>query len=97
MHGITGPLEVFEGNKGFMQTIAGPFDIDWSKEHLDCVPRTILKRYNAEVHSQSCIECVLELRSESGVAPQDIAKVDADVFDVPYTSSEAGKKVPNAA
>ena len=27
-HGITGPEAVFEGNKGFMETIAGPFEID---------------------------------------------------------------------
>ena len=31
MRGITGPLEVFEGNKGFMDAIAGPFDIDWAR------------------------------------------------------------------
>ncbi len=30
MRGVTGPLEVFEGNKGFMDSIAGPFQIDWS-------------------------------------------------------------------
>jgi 2-methylcitrate dehydratase len=84
MRGITGPLEVFEGNKGFMQTIAGPFDIDWSKEQLDRVPRTILKRYNAEVHSQSSIECALELRNESHIAPHDIIRVDVEIFDVAY-------------
>ena len=30
MRGITGPLEVFEGNKGFMDAIAGEFKINWS-------------------------------------------------------------------
>src|SRR4029077_9913976 len=30
--GITGPLEVFEGKKGFMDSIAGPFEIDWHQE-----------------------------------------------------------------
>ena len=34
MRGITGPLEVFEGNKGFMDVIAGEFEIDWSQENL---------------------------------------------------------------
>jgi len=29
MRGITGPLEVFEGNMGFMEAIAGPFELDW--------------------------------------------------------------------
>src|SRR5207248_8266180 len=32
MRGVTGPLEVFEGNKGFMDAISGRFDIDWSEE-----------------------------------------------------------------
>jgi len=49
MRGITGPLEVFEGTKGFMDAIAGPFEIDWSKEDLERVTRTILKQYNAEI------------------------------------------------
>ncbi len=35
MRGITGPLEVFEGNKGFKETISGPFQIDWSKENAE--------------------------------------------------------------
>ena len=34
MRGITGPLEVFEGNKGFMDAIAGRFKIDWSAEKI---------------------------------------------------------------
>src|SRR5207237_7646673 len=29
-HGVTGPEAVFEGNKGFKETISGPFTIDWS-------------------------------------------------------------------
>src|SRR5213078_2777959 len=32
--GITGPAEVFEGNKGFMDSIAGQFEIHWEREDL---------------------------------------------------------------
>src|SRR5437588_1064136 len=60
--GITGPAEVFEGNKGFMDSIAGPFEIRWEGEDLERVRRTFLKRYNAEIHSQSALEALLELR-----------------------------------
>lgn len=35
MRGITGPSEVFEGNKGFMDAISGHFELDWSKEDLE--------------------------------------------------------------
>lgn len=53
--GVTGPLEVFEGEKGFMDAIAGCFHIDWTLENLDRVMATILKEYNAEVHSQTAM------------------------------------------
>ena len=32
--GITGPMGVFEGPKGFMDAIAGRFELDWSGEDL---------------------------------------------------------------
>src|SRR5690625_97824 len=34
-YGITGPEEVFEGNKGFKESIAGDFEIDWEKEDME--------------------------------------------------------------
>lgn len=84
MRGITGPPEVFEGNKGFMETIAGQFSIDWSRENLERVRRTILKRYNAEIHSQSTLEAVLELREQHGFSAADVERVEIEVFDVAY-------------
>lgn len=84
MRGITGPSEVFEGSKGFMDSIAGRFDIDWSREDLERVTRTILKKYNAEVHSQSAIEGLLELHAEHALRAEDIARVEIEVFDVAY-------------
>lgn len=84
MRGITGPLEVFEGNKGFMDTIAGQFEINWSQEDLERVTQTILKRYNAEIHSQSILEGVLEIRQEQALAAEDVLKVEIETFDVAY-------------
>lgn len=84
MRGITGPLEVFEGNKGFMDTIAGQFEINWSQEDLERVTQTILKRYNAEIHSQSILEGVLEIRQEQALAVEDVLKIEIETFDVAY-------------
>ena len=70
--GITGPLEVFEGNKGFMEAISGQFEINWEREDLERVTWTILKRFNAEIHSQSAIEGVLELQKRHGFAAGDV-------------------------
>ncbi|MDN3515665.1 MAG: MmgE/PrpD family protein [Candidatus Brocadia sp.] len=84
MRGVTGPLEVFEGNKGFMDAIAGRFEINWSQEDLERVTHTILKRYNAEIHSQSAIEGVLELKREYRFTADDVERVEIGIFDVAY-------------
>ncbi len=84
MRGITGPLEVFEGNKGFMDTIAGRFEIDWQKENLEIVRRTSLKKYNAEFHSQSALEGILELKASHPLRPEEIDRIEIEIFDVAY-------------
>jgi len=82
--GITGPLEVFEGNKGFMEAISGRFEIDWSREDLERVTRTILKRYNAETHSQSAIEGILELKQAHPFTAADVERIEVAIFPVAY-------------
>jgi 2-methylcitrate dehydratase len=84
MRGITGPLEAFEGNKGFMDAIAGRFDIDWAREDLERVTRTIVKKYNAEIHSQSTLEGALELMRDQAIRPEAIERIEIDTFDVAY-------------
>lgn len=84
MRGITGPLEVFEGNKGFMETITGKFEIDWFRENLEKVTQTILKKYNAEIHSQSAIEGILELKKDHGLTGKEVERIDLEIFDVAY-------------
>jgi 2-methylcitrate dehydratase len=96
MRGITGPSEVFEGNKGLMETITGPFELDWSKENLERITQTIVKKYNAELHSQSTIEGVLELKQEYGFTGADIRQIDIEIFDVAYNiigGGEEGEKI----
>lgn len=94
--GITGPLAVFEGNKGLKDAITGPFEIDWLSEDLERVTRTIIKRYNAEIHSQSAIEGLLALRRRTGVPADGIDAISLDTFDVAFNiiggGEEGGKK-----
>lgn len=92
MRGITGPREVFEGNKGFMESISGRFAIDWSSENLESVNHTILKRYNAEIHSQSSIECILQLREEHHLQPEDVSRIEINIFDVAYNIIGGGEE-----
>lgn len=96
MHGITGPEEVFEGNKGFKEAIAGDFQISWEKEDLERVTKTIIKKYNAEIHSQSTLEGVQYLINTYSFQADDIEKIVLNTFDVAYNiiggGEEGGKK-----
>ncbi|HKK45787.1 MAG TPA: MmgE/PrpD family protein [Balneolaceae bacterium] len=83
-YGITGPPAVFEGNKGFMESIAGQFSIDWLQEDLERVTDTITKKYNAEIHSQSSIEGMIELKHKHGFTADEVEKIEIEIFDVAY-------------
>ncbi len=90
--GVTGPLEVFEGEKGFMDAVAGYFELDWDHEDLERVTETILKKYNAEIHSQSALEAVLGLRQRERLAAGEIERVDLEIFDVAYRIIGGGEE-----
>ena len=90
--GITGPLEVFEGEKGFMDAVAGYFELNWEAEDLERVTGTILKKHNAQIHSQSVLEAVLALRARERVEAAEIVRVEVDVFDVAYRIIGGGEE-----
>ena len=96
MRGVTGPEEIFEGNKGFKDSIAGDFNINWSIEDLERVNKTIIKKYNAEIHSQATFEGLIEIREENSFNCEDIEKIVLNTFDVVYHiiggGEEGGKK-----
>jgi 2-methylcitrate dehydratase len=92
MRGITGPAEVFEGNKGFMDAIAGHFSIDWKNEDLEIIARTIVKRYNAEIHSQATVEGILDLKHEQSFTATDIKVIEIETFDVAYNIIGGGEE-----
>lgn len=96
MRGITGPQEVFEGNKGFKETISGNFKIDWEKENLEKVTQTIIKRFNAEIHSQATLEGIEDLMVLYKPDAKEIESIVLNTFDVAYNiiggGEEGGKK-----
>src|SRR5438132_18015 len=67
-----------------MAASTGHFELDWSRENLEAVRRTSVKKYNAEFHSQSALEGILELRAAHHVRPEEIEAVSIDIFDVAY-------------
>ncbi|WP_310993732.1 MmgE/PrpD family protein [Aequorivita marina] len=96
MRGITGPEEVFEGNKGFKETIAGDFTLNWEEEDLERVTKTIIKKFNAEIHSQATLEGLQDLKRKHQFDPAGIERIVLNTFDVAYNiiggGEEGGKK-----
>jgi 2-methylcitrate dehydratase len=90
--GITGPADVFEGNKGFKHSIAGPFRVDWETKSFDGVFRSVIKKYDAEIHSQSALEGALELRERHGFKGTDVRSVEIDIFQVAYDIIGGGEE-----
>ena len=77
-------MEVFEGKGGLMDAITGKFELDWSKENLEAVLKTDIKKYNAEFHAQTTMEATLELREKEKINPAEIKAIDVAIFDVAY-------------
>ena len=90
--GMTGPAEVFEGNKGFKESIAGDFELDWSTEDLEKVTATIVKKHNAEIHSQSALDAALDIRSKDGFDVEAITGIKLKTFDVAYSIIGGGEE-----
>lgn len=88
--GITGPEEIFEGNKGF-KALAGDYTLDWASEDLESVTRTIIKKYNAEIHSQSALDAALDIRKQDGFNPAHITSIELATFDVAYSIIGGGE------
>ncbi len=90
--GITGPEQVFEGNKGLKETITGPFTIDWLHEDLESVLRTIIKKHNAEIHSQSSIDAAIDIATRPGFRADAIRAVRIATFQVAYDIIGGGEE-----
>ncbi|MGJ0392452.1 MAG: MmgE/PrpD family protein [Methylocystis sp.] len=91
-YGITGPEAVFEGNKGFKETISGPFEINWLEEDLESVRRTILKKHNAEIHAQTAIEAALDVRASTAFSLEAVSAVRLETFAVAYQIIGGGEE-----
>ena len=78
--GITGPIDLFDGPKGFHEIYGMALKHDWGKEDFSLIEKCVLKSYNAEVHTQSAIEAVLELREKYTPIAEEIMSIDLTTF-----------------
>lgn len=84
-HGMTGPAPIFEGEKGFMKLVSGPFELKefGGRGRPFKIMDTYIKFYPAEYHSQSAIEAALYLRDEIGDTGI-IESIEVRTFDAAY-------------
>jgi 2-methylcitrate dehydratase len=82
--GLTGPIAIFEGPKGFKEVFGMKLEYDWTRENFELIPRCVLKLYNSEVHSQAVLEAVSNLREQGGFKITDIEKIDVTTFLTAY-------------
>ena len=70
--GMTGPSPIFEGEKGFMKLVSGPFDLaalggergQPSATGEFKILDTYIKHYPVEYHAQTAVEAAVALRNE---------------------------------
>jgi 2-methylcitrate dehydratase len=69
--GMTGPSPIFEGEKGFMKLVSGPFDLPLfggekgpSGAVAFKILDTYIKHYPVEYHAQTAVEAALALRED---------------------------------
>lgn len=81
--GMTGPSEIFEGEKGFFNQVTGPFDFEVNafggKSGNYKILDTYIKYYPSEYHSQAGVEAALELRNN--VKVEDIEEINIETYD----------------
>lgn len=82
--GMTGPIQIFEGDKGFSKELGMDLKYNWNEDHFDLIPKCILKSYNSEVHTQSLIETALELKMQHHFDPGEIEKIEIITFLTAY-------------
>ena len=82
--GMTGPVQIFEGDKGFSKELGMELKYDWNEDQFDLIPKCILKGYNSEVHTQSLIETALQLKQQHRINPNEIEKIEITTFLTAY-------------
>ena len=96
--GVQGPLRVVEGPNGIDNLLHMRLRVDWDHEGYEGVTTSTIKKYNAQIHTQSAVECILQLVAAnrprldvaSGFDPGTIASIEAQVPQITYDFTGGG-------
>src|ERR1700683_3207821 len=88
--GVEGPLQVIEGANGIDNLLHMQIRIDWDKQGYEGVLESTIKNYNAMIHTQSAVHCMVELARQNKLDPRKVASIEADVIRIAYDFAGGG-------
>ena len=96
--GVEGPVQVVEGPNGIDNLLDMELRIDWDKQGYEGVVESTIKKYNAMIHTQSAVHCMVELVRQNraalsvadGFNPSQVASIAAEVTQMTYDFSGGG-------
>ena len=88
--GVEGPLQVIEGANGIENLLHMQVRIDWDTERYEGVLESTIKKYNAMIHTQSAVHCMVELTRQNKVDIHKVVAIDADVTRMTYDFAGGG-------
>src|SRR5271156_119697 len=96
--GGQGPLRVGEGPRGLGPPLGSPLRVDGDAEGYEGVVSSTIKKYNAQIHTQSAVYCMIELAAANhprldvaaGFDPATIVSIGAEVPQITYDFTGGG-------
>jgi 2-methylcitrate dehydratase len=88
--GVQGPLAVIEGPNGIDNLLHLRVEIDWEHERYEGVVSSTIKKYNAQIHTQSAILCMIELVRQQAFQADDVISIEADVTQITFDFTGGG-------
>jgi 2-methylcitrate dehydratase len=88
--GVEGPLQVIEGANGIDNLLHMQVRIDWDKVGYEGVLESTIKKYNAMIHTQSAVHCIVELVKQNKVDPTKVVSIEAEVTRITYDFAGGG-------
>lgn len=88
--GVEGPLRVIEGPLGIDHLLRMKIQIDWDKEGYEGVVQSTIKKYNAMIHTQSAVHCMVEIVKAHKIEGAKVASIEAEVFQLAYDFAGGG-------
>ena len=88
--GVEGPLRVIEGSLGIDHLLGMKVQIDWERQGYEGVLESTIKKYNAMIHTQSAVHCMVELARKNKIDTGKVISIEAEVFQLCFDFAGGG-------